>query len=358
MDAEPLNLSDIDTTRALRTVDELARLVAAIHGSRPETQETNWLEWKSSLDLNTAAGKFAVAKAVLGFANRPVEQAQLACEGVAYMAVGVQPEIAAGVAVVDHAALSQGIKTYTTGTRWTPFFIPFEGVSVLVVVVEAPRHGDRIHTLQKTYSNGKKSYDKGTVFHRGAAQSEPAGPDDVEMLSKRLLQGAQRPQLNLTLTATADPLIRLSVGREEVENWLSRREEHIRKNSGKPPERPAPPPTPARPPAFSAFPPLDFGGMNFANLYANPKDNAEFERRVTTYLSQMQGCLKRNVVREIVKDDNLNTVHLVVSNDTDDPMRGVQLTVRVPKGACSSIRHLLPRSRYLFSRSGRSPWMT
>ena len=56
MDSEPLTLSDIGTSRALRTDDELLRLVAAIHGSRLEAQETNWLEWKSSLDLYAAAG--------------------------------------------------------------------------------------------------------------------------------------------------------------------------------------------------------------------------------------------------------------------------------------------------------------
>ncbi|MGV0596778.1 hypothetical protein [Mycolicibacterium porcinum] len=54
MDPELLTLSDIDTSRQLRTDDELLHLIAAIHGSGPESQETNWLEWKSSLDLTKA----------------------------------------------------------------------------------------------------------------------------------------------------------------------------------------------------------------------------------------------------------------------------------------------------------------
>ena len=83
VDPRPITLSDIDTTRALRTDDELLRLVAAIHGSRPEAQETNWLEWKSTLNLSVAAGKFAVTKAVLGFANRSVDDARPHCGGVA-----------------------------------------------------------------------------------------------------------------------------------------------------------------------------------------------------------------------------------------------------------------------------------
>jgi hypothetical protein len=52
------------------------------------TQETNWLEWKNGLDVGTIEGRFAVGKAILGFANRAVGQAQLACEGVAYMGRG------------------------------------------------------------------------------------------------------------------------------------------------------------------------------------------------------------------------------------------------------------------------------
>lgn len=81
------------------------------------------------------------------------------------MVVGVEPEAAAGIGVVDHADLGQGIKAYVNGTRWTPFYISFDGVTVLVVVVEAPRPGDPIHTLRKAYGG----FDRGVVFHRGTA---------------------------------------------------------------------------------------------------------------------------------------------------------------------------------------------
>ena len=63
------------------------------------------MEWKSSLDLGAPEGRFTVAKAILGFANRAVDQAQLAFEGVAYLVVGVEPGAAAGVINVDHATL-------------------------------------------------------------------------------------------------------------------------------------------------------------------------------------------------------------------------------------------------------------
>ncbi|MFT9663688.1 hypothetical protein ACM0CQ_15740 [Mycobacteroides abscessus subsp. abscessus] len=334
-----ITLSDIDTSRAMRTDDELRILVEAIHGSAPGTQETNWLEWKNSLDLTKAAGKFAVAKAILGFANRSAEQAQLACEGVAYMVVGVEPGAAAGVGAADHAELGQAIKTYVNGARWTPFYVPFQGVTVLVIVVEAPRVGDPIHTLQKTYNDGAKySAAAGTVFHRGTAHTEPAGTGEIEMLSRRLVQGTLKPELDLALRCTAEPLARISVEKEEREDWLRRREAFIRANSGKPPDRPParpkPQPNPARPawPAYDTFSSLgDITGPLGMRRYADPKDAKEFENRVKDYLGKMRRLLLDNVVRVIVQDDDLNTVQFTVGNETDDPMSGVQLTVRIPK---------------------------
>ncbi len=331
-----ITLSDIDTTRAMRTDDELRMLVEAIHGSPAGTQETNWLEWKNGLDLTKAADKFAVSKAILGFANRSVEQAQLACEGVAYMVVGVEPGAAAGVGTVDHAELGQAIKTYVNGARWTPFYIPFEDVTVLVIVVEAPRPGDPIRTLQKTYNDGAKyNAAAGTVFHRGTAHTEPAGTGEIDMLSRRLIQGAQRPELDLALRCDAQPITRISVEQEQLEDWLRRHEAYIRANSGKLPDRPTPPARPAGPAGLVGVSAFDlsgsFGSSLFGNLFAAPKDAKEFENRVKDYLGKVRRLLLDNVVRVIVQDDDLNTVQLTVGNETDDPMSGVQLTVRIPK---------------------------
>lgn len=334
MDPQPITLSDIETTRALRTDDELGRLVAAIHGSRPEAQETNWLEWKSTLDLSTAAGKFTVAKAVLGFANRSVEDARLNCSGVAYMVVGVEPGAAAGIPAIDHADLTPGIKTYAATPRFTPRTIRFERVEVLVVVIEAPEPGDPQHTLQKQYDK----FHAGTVFHRGAARTAPAGPKEVEMLEQRLLQGTLRPGLDLTLAATADPLIRLSIEREQLEDWLRRHETYIRANCGKPadrpPPRPKPSPNPARPGwgSLDAFSSLgDITGPLGMLRYADPKDAKEFDRRVADYLTKLRSRLMDHVLRQIVNDDDANTVRFQVGNDTDDPVSRVQLLARIPK---------------------------
>jgi hypothetical protein len=90
-----MSLSTFDTTREHRTLDELRALVQAIHQSPAQQQETNWCEWKCS-DPSTSNGLTGVARTILGFANRAVSVAQLACNGLAYVVVGVEPQSAPG----------------------------------------------------------------------------------------------------------------------------------------------------------------------------------------------------------------------------------------------------------------------
>ncbi len=78
------------------------------------------------------------------------------------------------------------------------------------------------------------------VFHRATAHTERAGPEDIDMLSHRLIQGAQRPELQLALRCHAIPLKRLRFEQAQVEDWLRRREAYVRANSGKPANRPVP----------------------------------------------------------------------------------------------------------------------
>lgn len=330
-----MNLSDIDTTCAFRTDGELQALVEAIHSSPPTAQETNWLEWKSTLNLNVTEGRFPVAKAILGFANRSVAEAHRACEGVAYMVVGVEPGNAPGVATIDHASISQGLKTYVDGVRWSLRYVEISGVNVLVIVIEAPKAGDAIHPLQKAYD---KHY-KGTVFHRGAAQTEPAGPKVIAMLQERLLEGQREPDLELEFDTQAGPLTRLSANPEEIEDWLRRHEAHIRANSGQPPPPPAPPPAssetspffPLGGPGFASS--LSLSSIGVGGLLRNtykPEDAEEFERRVKEHLDQFRTGVLDQMLRQVVKSD-YNKITFALGNETDNSVTGIKLTVLIPQ---------------------------
>ncbi|MEE6137728.1 hypothetical protein SKC41_15490 [Mycobacterium sp. 050128] len=126
---------------------------------------------------------------IIGFANRQVAQALLAVEGYAYIVAGVQPQSAPGVVNLDYATLAQKLKTYIDGPSWVPHASPFMGKTVLVVVIAPPQPGDPIHVLERTFEKNKATYPEGTIFVRGAAQSEPAKASEVRMLSARLLAG-------------------------------------------------------------------------------------------------------------------------------------------------------------------------
>src|SRR5260370_14463274 len=92
----------IDTTGRLRTPEELAALVAALVAAFPE-DEPDWLEWKSTLDLNDKVVQGRIARTVLGMANRPVATAQRAMEGLGYIAIGADPSSLTGVTGVVRA---------------------------------------------------------------------------------------------------------------------------------------------------------------------------------------------------------------------------------------------------------------
>lgn len=174
----------IDTTRALRGMNDLRRLVEAIVAGT-EHDEADWLEWKSVLDLSAKEGCFAIARTVLGLANRPPERANLMCEGLGYLVVGAEPGSLLGITSVDPATTSQLIEPYlggADGPRWTPTSVDVGGKTVLVVTVEAPNPGDRIFTLRREHGKSLN----GAVFVRKHGRTVPADAADMDALQRRL----------------------------------------------------------------------------------------------------------------------------------------------------------------------------
>lgn len=319
---------DISTGRAIRTPDALGALVTAIVlTDASTTQETHWLEWKGPLSLDKREGQFLIAKAILGFANRDPRHAATVCEGVAYMVVGAQPGSALGVDPIDSAQLGQGVRKYANGPQWSAHYVDHDGASVLVVLVEPPRAGDPIHTLARQYDK----FDEGTIFHRGTGQTEPAGSREVAMLSQRLVQGVEEPELDLELKLSSTPLIRHSLDDETIDEWLDEREEHL--NKQRKPEKPPPRPPPERPPGSLAWTNVDgaYGiPTDLLGLWAKPEETKEFNRRVATYLKEFRERLPQNIIRNLIQS-NGNKVVFHTTNETSDPVRDVQLLVTLPR---------------------------
>lgn len=213
---------DLDVSRPLRGIDGRRDLVNAIVGAH-SSEESEWLEWKTELDLNTKPGCFHVAKAILGMANRPVEVAARTCGGFGYVAVGVEPENLAGVGMPDPSQWIDRVEVYLKreiGPSWEWMIVPVDGKDVLVVTVDPPQDGDPPWPLRKELD----TYRSGTLFVRKPGKTEPALAEDVDALGRRMLAGgSQLPQLLVEIVGDVPvPWLVGAEARENVAVWVQR----------------------------------------------------------------------------------------------------------------------------------------
>lgn len=192
----------IDTGKALRKGGQLEQLVRAIATADSE-DETNWLEWKSRLDLTKNDDRGKLAKGILGFSNRPIDIASRHCEGCGYFIIGADHAGVHGIDKVDLAdlekALTAWLGTGTDAPDWSGKYVTRDGKAVLVILVEPPRAGDRARTLQKAIGN----LPAGTIFVRGQAKTEAATPAEIRMLEDRYARSHSDPDMLLDLVATS-----------------------------------------------------------------------------------------------------------------------------------------------------------
>ncbi|TXK11134.1 AlbA family DNA-binding domain-containing protein [Microbacterium wangchenii] len=198
----------IDSSRARRSYTALRELVLAIRDSGDPGAEHHAIEWKSELDLSTKEGQFAVARAIIGLANRTVANAARHFEGLGYVAVGVTVGAAAGTKQWDGADLEPVLAAYLgpDGPVWHHDNIDVDGASVLVFTVESPRRGDRIHTLRKSFSSstGKAAGQDGDAYVRRNARTERANSAEIRALEERLLSESGQPRLDLDVAASGE----------------------------------------------------------------------------------------------------------------------------------------------------------
>lgn len=208
----PLN---IDSSRALRTPDQLTALIRSVLAALPG-DESRSIEWKSHFDdVTSTEASFTIARAILGLANRPVNAARSAFDGVGYVLIGVEPGALHGQEVPDSAELHNAIRRYAGNSAvvWDPRSVNVDDKLVLVVTVEAPRAGDRIALLNKGYQpTGRRPLvEEGTVFVRQPGATERATRLDLEMLQDRLLEGTE-VQAEAARRADRDQRLRELVG--------------------------------------------------------------------------------------------------------------------------------------------------
>ncbi|WP_162793465.1 AlbA family DNA-binding domain-containing protein [Rhodococcus sp. AQ5-07] len=298
---------NIATDRAFRSDDELEQLVRAVLAAN-KNDESRWLEWKSSHDLTTSEALFAIAKAVLGFANRTIIDANKTCEGTAYLVVGAEHDHGLiGVAATDGALLGQKLKTYIGGAvRWTLAFVEIDGKAVLVVTVDAPRPGDSMHTLRKNY----EKFHAGTIFVRRAGRTEYAGPEDIRLLEERLLAGQRTLEISdiVVRPQCPEPLFIIDDSPKKIAQWVEARRASI--------EQTVPDPTP-----FQSAMNRDTGVWD--------RKRRNFDSQVDKYMTDVERILPF-AARQALVESSGNKLRVMVQNTSGHALSSVLMRLSFP----------------------------
>jgi len=214
---------NIDPARAIRGPADQWRLIEAVRDALA-ADEANWIEWKSTLPLSERAGRFIMAKNILGMANRHPEESARFCDGLGYVIIGAQPGEISGVEQIDPAKLDDGLRAYLgpNGPEWSPNLVAMAEMKVLILTVEAPRWGDPIYLLRKSYQpETGKGADNGAIFVRRKGSTTIADAGEIDMLQDR---ARRRPDadLSVSLDWLGQPLILTPIDQSRLsqEMWI------------------------------------------------------------------------------------------------------------------------------------------
>lgn len=223
-----------DSRHLPRSYTEWEQLVAAC-GVEDDTIETHWLERKGLLQLTAPEHKFAVAKAILAFANRDLAAAEPYLDGHALVLIGIEKTGATtGIPRIEDHQLFNALMPYLGQDDNSPRWIVHrqrvdERNDVLIVDIDAPRPGDPIFTLRKEYDKARP----GVIFSRTSTESAPAGPSSIAMLSRRLVTGS-REDFEVELSLNDDAISSYTYDPSFLEPLLSQAVDRYISDSEKP----------------------------------------------------------------------------------------------------------------------------
>ncbi|WP_369256948.1 hypothetical protein [Geodermatophilus amargosae] len=318
---------NIDVHERLRRPADLMKLVEAVLAGKDE-DEADWIEWKSTLELTTLEGAFNIARQILGSANRFPEHAGRFMQGLGYVIVGAAPGSLDGVTPLDLAKLDAALEKYlgNPGPTWGGTYVDVQGKTVLVVIVEAPRWGDPIYSLAKTFqpASGKGGASAGTIFMRRQARTRPAEPGDIQLLQDRLVRGQGQPQrLDLAVDWPADDaaLLPLDLSDEAIEEWIALRREAVVAMEPPPEEE-------------TKDGPSRLQSVIGKALSRDPRSREQYLEEVEAHLEECRSAVKEAVFSELL-NQRVNLVALRVSNTTVRNLPDVELTLRIEARAAA-----------------------
>lgn len=297
-----------DWTRAARRPSDREEIVDHVLSSPPSEPEPDWLEWKTDYDLATVAGRVAVARQIIGFANRHPDRAGQHAEGLGYLVLGVEPQNLCGAAEHDAAELQNWLNPYVgDGIAWNPDYVHKGGQAVLFITVEAPRWGDPVHSLRKEGVDiDNRAVLEGTIWVRKLGKTDRAAAADVDFLSER----ARAAGRTLSFSLRCKQAALMPVGREVLsEGW---REEVIRG---------------LRHEYLSEVPDSPLGIAHIVG--GDSRTPVQFQQEVDDWLRVLETHWGNHVAVAFIEEEN-GPLDLEIVNESDDVFESVQVEVTFP----------------------------
>ena len=334
---------DVDISAPIRSLAHKRELVTAIYNAPASEQETDWLEWKSVVELTAKRWRAELARQTLGMANRDPEMVAKWAGGCGFVVVGVTPGSLDGTPVHDNAEIEAWLTPYIgrapNAPEWASDYVEVDGKQILIVTVEPPQLGQPAWPCRKTYTpdrnkgeDPKWAVRDGAVYVRHQASTEESTSDDIEMLSRRAAGSGRRlGRISLTL-APGCKAAAVDARQETIAEWETREREALKL-------------PPRHPKLATAFPTDKLAGSSLeasvnalAQLAAQMKDFplAGFKpdtRTVQDYQAEVDGYIAKaieampGVLIRKTRQRRLGRIALSVRNSTDDPIHKLRVEV-------------------------------
>ncbi len=229
----------IDLTRAAASPAARLSLVQAIVAAPPHEPETDYVEWKSRMDLQHRHERAEAATYILSFANREPPTAMRHLDGHGYLVIAAEPGKLIGLQPIDSAKLVTLLEPYVggigAGPQWDIDWVEISGTHVLVITVAPPRDGDPPWPVRKEFSdtvNGRPSTIRnGGVYVRRNGMTVEANAAELDMLAARARGSASRTHVAVQPAAGRRVSVQpVDASDEEVETYLSARRRQMMKS--------------------------------------------------------------------------------------------------------------------------------
>jgi hypothetical protein len=311
---------NFDSTRRPVGPAALESLVRAILNAE-SVDERDWLEWKLKVDPSQDEGRFTLARAVLGLANRDPAVAIGDCDGYGYVVVGASHDNhLEPFPPLDATILGGRLRVYLGAAGPRPAFhqVTIDNSSVLVIEVQPPRPRDPIYPLRKNCSGFRGGAAEGCIFVRRDTATEPASSADIDMLAHRLL-AADRLELRLALSG--DPVLVVDDDRDEA--WRA----YIDAERARL-ERPKPKPPPT---TMTGVPGIDVRKLVGPSLeiMRDGRSTAAYDASVEKYLKDLKQAWPQAISQGLALTRS-GGVTVDVTNTTTRVVQDVEVRMKLP----------------------------